>query len=79
MLRVMSKEEVEESNRKLDEWWRELGWDIKHKLQDLVQTVQHPIDQSSPMQYAEDSKAPLLAYSFSGQMEWTGGEWRKVP
>ena len=79
MLRVMSKEEVEESNRKLDEWWRELGWDIKHKLQDRVQNGQNPIEQSLSMQYAEDLEAPLLAYSFGGKMGWTGEEWRKFP
>ena len=63
MLKVMSKEEVEESNRKLDKWWSELGWDIKFKLQGLVLTVQRPIDQNLPMNYSEDFEIQLQTYT----------------
>ena len=61
MLRVMTKSEVEESNRKLDEWWAGLGWDIKQKLENLVWTVQHPLNTKLPLTYADDpvSKPPI--------------------
>ncbi len=59
MLKVLTRREVEASNRKVNEWWESLGWDIKHKLQGLVWTVQHPVDQSLPMYYADDADNTL--------------------
>ena len=77
MLKVLSKEEVEESNRKLDEWWAELGWDIKNHLREMVWGIQNPIDQSLPMNYSEDFEPLAIASSLSGPMEWIGSEWKE--
>ena len=63
MLHVMTKNEVEESNTQLDAWWADLDWGIKGKLRDLVWAVQHPIDRTLPMQYADDIPEPAFYFT----------------
>ncbi len=56
MIRVLTKAEVEESNRQVDEWWDGLPWQLKLGLQRLISTVQNPIDENLPMHYADEEE-----------------------
>jgi predicted molibdopterin-dependent oxidoreductase YjgC len=71
MLKIMTKEEVEAHQQKLDEWWATLDWSVKDKVRSLVWQVQQPIREDLPMQYAEDFPEPLGFYSTTATQFFT--------
>lgn len=38
-MRVLSKEEKEESHKKVNDWWEHLDWNIKYKIYYLVELI----------------------------------------
>lgn len=55
-VRVMSRTEVEEYDKELDQWWKDLDWNTKNRLRSLVLEIQKPIRADLPMQYAGEGR-----------------------